>query len=1272
MLIQRVFRTMRGFGLAVLAALMCTTASAQVLPQLVYETEAQTFHQNGRAEGDGWAVNTVQDKPGYLVYGPYTTAVPAGRRRAAFVLMIDNNSADNMPVVDVDVYAAVSGTVLASQRVTRKMFIGTLKYQVFTLDFDVVAGQNLEFRTYWHGIAYIRQDKVAVSDLGGGDAVFVSQSVPETMTVGRTYSVSISMRNSGTTAWTKAAGFKLGAQNPENNTLWAGVDRVELVAGETIAPGQTKEFTFNVSAPAVAGTYNFQWKMLREYVAWFGPLSSNVAVSVGAAADTSLPVVSIGSPANGASVSGSVNITASASDNIGVSKVEFYVDGVLKGTDTSSPYSYSLDTLALSNGSHSLQAKAYDAAGNTAQAQVSVTVDNADTVPPSVPQGVNAAVISSSQINLTWSGSSDNVGVAGYRVYRDGAQIGTSAATAFQCTGLSALTAYRFSVAAYDGAGNASAQSSVVSATTPSAPIGTPGAASMQDFWAGNASFVYQRRFSLATDDMYYAKGANVSMDMVVANGTWYLFYRQIPLPPLAAYCTQGYLRYVVRSSTDKGRTWSAPVPVVSPVPNGPNECTSADGGAYYDQSAGTWHLLFQCSARVYGWMGCHASVAAPDPMRPFTLNPGNPVITGGSIWRQIMPGTNIFDEGTFEIVEKAGEYFYVTFHGYDGTNGYRGVVKTRDFKVYEPINNGPIFDRTDCASWNFNGETGGCVGGGAATTLKDSDGFYYKIIEASDRNLACTSGQNWTFGLMRSRDIAAHRWESLPRNPIVTDPMLRGCGIQYPNLFKDANGDIYFMFWRTSSNQQDLDPASGIYLYKLTAGAPVADFNFREGDIASITQRFTLPAETRTVTHNDSISSAGAVQGTIQNLGWNPSAYSATPPDKYSLLFNGTNSGLILNNPAGFNLTGNVRVDVAVSFGGFPAVGSSAWIAGLPAAYWWELYPDGNLCFWINNSAGPQSVCQAVLRGSTLATYTGEYRVPYLTLSQNGIQRAAVTVAGTGLRPGIGPFRAGAAAGAASGSFLGTLGSLKVNGITSLAPTRVLAVSAVAGDSRTFVANTSAQSRPMSVAIPAGSFQSDVILTMKVPEALPAGSAARDGLNPTGAALEIVLDQPVQPSKPVAIDVSYTDSEMEGVDREKLVLARYDDTSGAWMRLESVSYPEQNKVVGETDHFSLFQIMEVTPAAVATGLDALRIYPNPFYPNKGQTQVTIDGLPEGASVKIYTLNGELVWEGKAGGAGSVAWSGRNRAGRKVASGLYLTHFESGGKKKVKKLSVVK
>ncbi len=89
-----------------------------------------------------------------------------------------------------------------------------------------------------------------------------------------------------------------------------------------------------------------------------------------------------------------------------------------------------------------------------------------DTSPPTVPGNLAVTGTTSSTAALSWSPSSDNVGVAGYRVYRNGTQVGTSAGTTFTDTGLSASTRYTYTVAAYDQAGNVSAQSAGVNATT--------------------------------------------------------------------------------------------------------------------------------------------------------------------------------------------------------------------------------------------------------------------------------------------------------------------------------------------------------------------------------------------------------------------------------------------------------------------------------------------------------------------------------------------------------------------------------------------------------------------------------------------------------------------------------------------------------------------------------------------------------------------------------------------------------------------------------------
>src|SRR3989339_2175989 len=95
-----------------------------------------------------------------------------------------------------------------------------------------------------------------------------------------------------------------------------------------------------------------------------------------------------------------------------------------------------------------------------------------DTQAPSVPAGLAASVISSSQINLSWSASTDNVGVTGYKVYRGGTLLTTTTSRTYNTTGLTASTAYSYRVTAIDAAGNESSQCTAVSATTQAASTG--------------------------------------------------------------------------------------------------------------------------------------------------------------------------------------------------------------------------------------------------------------------------------------------------------------------------------------------------------------------------------------------------------------------------------------------------------------------------------------------------------------------------------------------------------------------------------------------------------------------------------------------------------------------------------------------------------------------------------------------------------------------------------------------------------------------------------
>jgi hypothetical protein len=118
--------------------------------------------------------------------------------------------------------------------------------------------------------------------------------------------------------------------------------------------------------------------------------------------DTVKPVVAITSPANGATVSGTISVTASATDNVKVSSVQFTLDGTNLGSAiTSSPYTYLWNTTLASNGSHTIAAIARDPSGNSSTASISVTVSN--TVSPTQDLWVYQEALPSSWINASWA-----------------------------------------------------------------------------------------------------------------------------------------------------------------------------------------------------------------------------------------------------------------------------------------------------------------------------------------------------------------------------------------------------------------------------------------------------------------------------------------------------------------------------------------------------------------------------------------------------------------------------------------------------------------------------------------------------------------------------------------------------------------------------------------------------------------------------------------------------------------------------------------------------
>src|SRR3954465_10361771 len=205
-----------------------------------------------------------------------------------------------------------------------------------------------------------------------------------------------------------------------------------------------------------------------------GPASESAGTGSGSStapsADKTPPSTPGGLSATLAS-SSQVNLTWTAStDNVGVAGYHVYRNGAPLAT-VGDVTAYQDGGLSSST-TYSYSVQALDAAGNASpqSSAVIVTMPTVDTVAPSTPAGLAATAVSNAQINLSWSPSTDNVAVTGYRVFRNGALLNSLGnVSTYQDTSLNAGTTYAYTVQAFDAAGNASAQSAQASATTAAA-----------------------------------------------------------------------------------------------------------------------------------------------------------------------------------------------------------------------------------------------------------------------------------------------------------------------------------------------------------------------------------------------------------------------------------------------------------------------------------------------------------------------------------------------------------------------------------------------------------------------------------------------------------------------------------------------------------------------------------------------------------------------------------------------------------------------------------
>jgi hypothetical protein len=259
------------------------------------------------------------------------------------------------------------------------------------------------------------------------------------------------------------------------------LDGADLAAAVTAAP-----YTVTWDTQGVANGAHTLTAVARD-VDGNANVSDDVAVTV--SNDTTSPKVSISTPAGGATVSGSVTVTATATDDVGVKSVQFMLDGAILGAAvTASPYSVVWNTSSVANSTHRLSAVARDSAGNaTVSLEVAVTVNNADTTLPNVAISTPASGSTVSGTVTVVATATDNVGVASVQFLLNGVNLGAADTVApysvlWNTTSVTNGT-YTLAAVARDAAGN----------TKPSVAISVT---------VGNASpFVVGRSVSFTSTD---------------------------------------------------------------------------------------------------------------------------------------------------------------------------------------------------------------------------------------------------------------------------------------------------------------------------------------------------------------------------------------------------------------------------------------------------------------------------------------------------------------------------------------------------------------------------------------------------------------------------------------------------------------------------------------------------------------------------------------------------------------------------------------------------
>ncbi len=261
--------------------------------------------------------------------------------------------------------------------------------------------------------------KVAMTTRSSGDAKWFFNDVA--VTAGKSYTFSDQYKSTVQT--------KVVARYTSSSNVLSYINLPN--AASSAGQWATYSTTFTVPAGVTKMTVFHLLNAVGELTTDAYSLSENIV----APTDTTAPSVTLTAPTAGSTVSNTVALTATATDNVAVTGVQFIIDGVNLGAElTTSPYTKTWDTKTVANGTHTVAVKARDAANNsTTTTPISVTVSNvvSDTTAPTVALTAPAAGATVSNTVTLSATASDNVAVTGVQFILDGAtNLGSELTTA--------------------------------------------------------------------------------------------------------------------------------------------------------------------------------------------------------------------------------------------------------------------------------------------------------------------------------------------------------------------------------------------------------------------------------------------------------------------------------------------------------------------------------------------------------------------------------------------------------------------------------------------------------------------------------------------------------------------------------------------------------------------------------------------------------------------------------------------------------------------------